>query len=129
MDLLESLKHSLSHQDKLRKEAELYLLDCANKNFQLLLVNLCDILNDQNSETSIRQISGIFMKNLISNMIEYKGKWSQIDKEIRNQIKEKIYSNISNSNNTINKVSSLVLTGKNLIYFSHRNMYDRFQKQ
>jgi hypothetical protein len=112
MDLLDILKQSLSHEERLRKEAESNLLNCANENFRSLLITLSNILHDQNIETSIRQVGCILMKNLISSMKEYKGKWSQLDLEIRNQIKGKIIANLSNSNNSIKGVSAITLAGK-----------------
>jgi len=112
MDILEILNNSLSQEEKSRKAAELTLLNYANDNFQLLLLTLSDILKNEQAELSVRQISGILLKNLISNIIEYKGKWSLLDKEIKSQIKEKIISNLASTQNIIKKTSSMALAGK-----------------
>jgi len=128
MDLLDILKQSLSHEERLRKEAESKLLNCANENFHSLLIALSNILHDQSIETSMRKVACILMKNLISSMNEYKGKWSQLDLEIRNQIKGKIIANLSNSNNSIKGVSAMTLAGKLLKLIYERNLQDRFQK-
>jgi len=116
MEVLDILKKSLSHENVPRKEAESAIVILAHENFGFLLMSLTDILQNEQIEKPIRQLSSILFKNLITNNIEYKGRWSTLENQIKEQIKQKIIATLASPEIFIKKASALALAGKKNIY-------------
>lgn len=112
MDLIQILKEALCSDEKLIKQSEIKINSLASQNFGNFLIDLSEILANEGVEKEVRQISATIIKNMILYNQQFNGKWEQLDKEIKMQVKQRVLSTLASSEKDVRKAAALSVVGK-----------------
>jgi importin subunit beta-1 len=101
-DIEKCLFNALEPDDSIRKEAEMRITDLQSKDYCYFLQNIVCIFNDPSSPLQLKMISGIILKNSLHSTDSkiqgiYEQKWSSIDANIRENMKNQIINSLSDS--------------------------------
>ena len=106
------LSNALSSVKSTREEAERSLEQLAINNFPGFLYNLGSELADESKDTKVRQMAATYMKNSIVYVERFREIWvSQIDPEIKEQIKMQVLATLASEHREIRSAAALVIAG------------------
>lgn len=116
MDIAQHLKNSLSPFDSIRKEAEAIITNFANEDLGKLILICSNILLSEQSEKAIRQAAAIIIKNSILNQKNATiTKWINLEKNLREQIKENISAALSTEILIVKKAAASALASNSIL--------------
>lgn len=108
------IQEALSPNTQVRNNAEQKLLILQQSNFSYFIANLTQLLTTEETRSDIRFTAGIIARNSLntSNYLQnqqIEKQWLEINANIRNSIKQALYTNFSSTNQRSSVVSANVL--------------------
>ena len=113
MELSVILSDALSGNEVLRKQAEANIEQITANNYGEFLLELAKELALETRAVGIRQIASTLIKNLILYSPNHHGKWKEVDKQLKNQIKNTVLSTLASNNGIVRKAAAIAVSGNN----------------
>ena len=107
-ELITQLSNGLSPNAELRKNAEIFIMNCANNNLIGFLTQLSSLISQDNIDLNPRKMAGMVIKNLLSRDY-YINIWNQTDDSSKGPIKDNLLATLASQHLDVRKSTATVV--------------------
>jgi len=94
------------------REGEKLLNDLKESDFNALVYNLTSIISNESFDVNLRQLTGIILKNSITQNPDDSFKWISMETNLKFQIKNNILSCLASTDKLVRNSASSLIAGK-----------------
>lgn len=111
INILDILKQVTQSDTAKIQEGEKLLNDLKESNFHALLYNLSSIISNDSIDVNLRQLTGIILKNSITQNPNDSFKWISMETQLKFQIKNNILSCLASKDKFVRNSASSLIAG------------------
>jgi hypothetical protein len=115
MEISIILTNALSGNAQIRQQAEENIESLTFQNYGAFMLECARELALETRATGVRQLASTLIKNILHHSAKHSGKWNQLEKTIKTEIKNTVLSCLASANKDVRKAAASSVAGNFLL--------------